>query len=187
MPRAMALKIAAFVLPLGLDTFAAAIALGLQGLRPLKPALLFAFFETGMPLLGIGAGAYAGRRFDALAVYAGGIILIGIGLHVVRETLHPREDRSTMSLESLRGMMLAGFGISTDELAMGFPLGALRLPVGPVVCVIGAQAFAVTAGGVWVGRLIGADAGQRASTAAGIAAGIAFMMLGCYTIAARLL
>jgi len=183
----MALKIAAFVLPLGFDTFAVAVALGLRGIQPLRPALLFALFETAMPLLGIVAGDYAGRRFDALAVYAGGVILIGIGVHVLRETLEPDKGRSPASLDSLRGMILAGFGISTDELAVGFPLGALRLPPAPVVCAIGVQAFAITAAGIWIGRLIGAEAGRRAARTAGIAAGAAFMMLGCYTIAERIL
>ena len=47
-------RIVAFVLPLGLDTLAIAIALGLQGgERPLRPALLFVVFETTMPLIGI--------------------------------------------------------------------------------------------------------------------------------------
>ncbi|HEV2282603.1 MAG TPA: manganese efflux pump [bacterium] len=182
----MALKMAAFVLPLGFDTFAAAVALGLRGLRPLRPALLFALFETVMPFLGIAAGVYAGRWFDALAVYAGGAILVGIGVNVLRETLD-QEERSAIPLESPHGMMLAGFGISTDELAMGFPLGALRLPVAPVVCAIGVQAFTVTAAGVWIGRIIGAEAGRQASRIARIAAGIAFILLGGYTIATRLL
>jgi len=38
----MVVKIAAFVLPLGLDTFAVAIALGLRTVNPLRPALVFA-------------------------------------------------------------------------------------------------------------------------------------------------
>jgi len=45
-------RIVAFVLPLGLDTLAIAIALGLQGQSPLRPALLFVVFETTMPLIG---------------------------------------------------------------------------------------------------------------------------------------
>jgi hypothetical protein len=35
-------RIAAFVLPLGLDTLALAVALGLRGMKPLKPAMVFA-------------------------------------------------------------------------------------------------------------------------------------------------
>ena len=37
-------KTAAFVIPLGFDTLAVAVVLGLRGMRPLRPALTFAFF-----------------------------------------------------------------------------------------------------------------------------------------------
>jgi putative Mn2+ efflux pump MntP len=49
----MILKIVAFVLPLGLDTLAISIALGLRGSTPWRPALTFAVFEGLMPILGI--------------------------------------------------------------------------------------------------------------------------------------
>ena len=57
-------RIVAFVLPLGLDTLAIAIALGLQGQGPLRPALLFVVFETTMPLIGIVIGRVVGLWFE---------------------------------------------------------------------------------------------------------------------------
>jgi hypothetical protein len=51
-------KIAAFVVPLGFDTLAVAIALGLRGLGPLRAALAFAFFEAVMPLVGLLLGHF---------------------------------------------------------------------------------------------------------------------------------
>ena len=44
-------RIVAFVLPLGLDTLAIAIALGLQGQIPLQPALLFVVFAVGFHMV----------------------------------------------------------------------------------------------------------------------------------------
>jgi len=62
----------AFVLPLGLDTLAIAIALGIQGHSPLRPALLFVVFETTMPLIGIVIGRVVGLWFETPAAYLGG-------------------------------------------------------------------------------------------------------------------
>jgi putative Mn2+ efflux pump MntP len=180
-------RIAAFVIPLGFDTFAVAVALGLRGLHPLRPAFLFALFETTMPLVGIVVGYYVGRRFEAFAAYVGAIILIGIGLHTLREALESRDPAAMPSLESVRGVMLAGFGISTDEIAIGFPLGALGLPLGPVLLAIGVQAFVATIVGILIGRRLGTARGVRASRIAGILAGGAFLALGCYFVAERIL
>jgi len=140
-----------------------------------------------MPLAGIAVGYHVGRRFEAAAAYVGAIILIGIGLHTLRETLESRDPAARPSLESVRGVMLAGFGISTDEIAIGFPLGALGLPVGPVLLAIGVQAFVVTIVGVLIGRRISTARGVRASRIAGILAGAAFLALGCYVGAERIL
>jgi len=183
----MALRIAAFVLPLGFDTFAVAVALGLGGVSPLRPALLFAVFETAMPLVGIAVGYGVRHRFETFAVYAGAAVLAGIGIHALREAAEPEGGRAAFSLGSVRGLLLAGMGISTDELAMGFPLGVQRLPVGPVLAAIAAQTFAVTAVGSWLGGRLGAAPQRRASRAAGMIAGAAFLLLGALLAAERAL
>jgi putative Mn2+ efflux pump MntP len=49
----MLVRTLAFVAPLGFDTFAVAVALGLRGMAPWGPAVVFAVFETTMPVAGI--------------------------------------------------------------------------------------------------------------------------------------
>jgi putative Mn2+ efflux pump MntP len=180
------LRIASFVIPLGFDTFAVAVALGLHGLHPLRPALLFTLFETAMPLIGIAVGRYVGLRFGALAVYIGAIVLIGIGVHTLRETLVADDEAGSLSFESVRGILLAGSAISTDEIAMGFPLGALGLPIVVVLAAIAVQAFSATVIGILVGRRIGTALGRRTSHIAGIAAGVAFLLLGSHLLVGRI-
>ena len=184
--RFVALRIAAFVIPLGFDTFGVAVALGLLGLHPLRPALLFALFETAMPLIGILVGRTVGLWFGALAIYIGAMILIGIGIHTLRETLEHDHETALVSLESVRGILLAGLGISTDEIAMGFPLGALGLPIIAVLAAVAVQAFVVTVAGIVVGCRIGTALGRRASRVAGLAAGVAFLALGGYLLVERI-
>src|SRR5437879_3946754 len=182
----VALRIAAFVIPLGFDTFGVAVALGLRGLHPLRPALLFVLFETAMPLIGILVGRYVGLRIGGLAVYIGAIILIGIGIHTLRETLERDIEAASLSFESVRGILLAGLGISTDEIAMGFPLGAFGLPIIVVLAAIAVQAFFATVIGIFIGRGIGVALGRQTSRIAGIMAGVAFLLLGIYLLAERI-
>ena len=69
----MFLKIAVFVVPLGFDTFAVAVLLGLRRMRPLRPAATFTFFEAVMPLVGLLIGRLVGARFETPAVVVGAI------------------------------------------------------------------------------------------------------------------
>lgn len=183
----MPLAIAAFVVPLGFDTLAVSIALGLRGMRPLRPALLFAAFETTMPLAGFGLGRYVGARIEALAGYLGGMIVVAVGLHTLREAFEHGDKIGRFSLQGPRDMVAAGLGVSIDEIAIGFPLGALGFPVGAVLAAIGFQAFLVTAGGILVGHRIGRRLGEQTARLSGIVAGTAFILLGIFLIAERIL
>lgn len=179
-------RIVAFVLPLGLDTLAIAVALGLQGQSPLRPALLFVVFETTMPLIGIVIGRVVGLWFETPAGYLGGLILLAVGFHTVREARHRKNEIQRLAFHSPRAIILAGLGISMDEIAIGFPLGALRLPIVAVLGAIALQTFLVTAGGILVGRKINQKLGMQTSRLAGLAAGAAFLLLGGYLILERL-
>jgi len=180
-------RIVAFVLPLGLDTLAIAIALGLQGHHSLRPAILFVIFETTMPLIGIVIGTVVGLWFETPAAYLAGLILLAVGVHTVREARHRENEVQRFALLSPRGIILAGLGISMDEIAIGFPLGALRLPIAAVLGAIAIQTFLVTIGGILIGRKISQRLGKQTSRFAGIAAGAAFLLLGTYLILERLL
>jgi manganese efflux pump family protein len=179
-------RIVAFVLPLGLDTLAIAIALGLQGQSPLRPAILFVVFETTMPLVGIVIGRVVGLWFETPAAYLGELILLAVGFHTVREARHDKNEVQRLALDSLRGIILAGLGISMDEIAIGFSVGALHLPIVAVLGAIAIQTFLVTVGGILVGRKINQKLGMQTSRLAGLAAGAAFLLLGSYLILERL-
>ncbi|HKX18446.1 MAG TPA: manganese efflux pump [bacterium] len=182
-----ALAIVAFVIPLGFDTLAVSIALGLRGVSPWRPALLFAAFETTMPLAGIALGRHVGARFESLAGYLGAIVVLAVGVHILREASEPGGELRPFSLRGVREVVAAGLGVSTDEIAIGFPLGALRLPVGAVLGAIGVQALLVTAGGIFIGHKIGNRLGEQAVRLSSVIAGSAFILLGAYLIVERVL
>ena len=91
----MLLKIAVFVVPLGFDTLAVALALGLRGMRPFRPALTFALFEAVMPLVGLVLGRVVGARFETPAVVFGGIVVLGVAVYMAREALEEKDEAET--------------------------------------------------------------------------------------------
>ncbi len=179
----MILRLVSFVVPLGFDTLAIALALGVRGGVPIvRVALVFAACETLMPLVGIAIGNVVGLRFSAIAQVIGAIVLIVIGAREIREGLEPAESDESANLrfDSVRTTLLAGLAISTDELAAGFPLGVSGLPIGVLLATIGLQTLAVTAAGIAIGARIGRGFGLRASRYAMLLAGIVFVALGFF-------
>src|SRR5579859_99553 len=183
----MSFKIAAFVFPLGLDTLALAIALGLRGFRPWRPALIFSVFEGIMPLFGIGLARLVSLRFETAAVVAGGIVLLGLGIHSFWEAFRGKKEKELehISFSSLRSFLPAGLAISTDELAIGFPLGASNLPIPAVLITIVCQTLLLASLGVIVGNRVRAGLAKNASRYAGILAGIVFVLVGMWLIVER--
>jgi putative Mn2+ efflux pump MntP len=176
------LKLIALVLPLGLDTFGVALALGIAGLPPdkrLRVALLFAGFEATMPLVGVAVGAPLGHAVGGAADYVAGALLVGLGLYML---VGDEESDRALSLtqRGLLGVLALGLSISLDELAIGFSAGLLRLPLVPLVIAIGAQAFVVTLVGVSLGRRVGEywrESAERVAGAALIALGVSLIVL----------
>jgi putative Mn2+ efflux pump MntP len=170
----MWLKLIALVVPLGLDTFAVAAALGMSGLtRPdrIRVTVLFTVFEMGMPIVGFVLGAVAGNVAGTAADYVAIVILIGLGVFMLWPRSHDRDDDERAGLLArTRGLAAIGLGvsISLDELAIGFTLGLLRFPVVLVIVLIGIQTFVVTQAGLRLGARIGEVVRQRAEQLAGI-------------------
>ena len=180
-------KLLAFVLPLGLDSFAVAAAIGASGSLTAavrwRISLLFLVFEAGMPLIGVAVGVPLARAIGSAADYVAAAAVAGIGGWML---LHRDDDDDDASrLVGARGAALLGLGISIslDELAIGFSLGLTHLPLAPVIIAIGAQAFLAAQLGMWLGNRIAA----RYREAAERIAGIALISLGIYLVVQRLL
>ena len=182
------LRLIVFVLPLALDSFAVAAALGAAGPLPgrqrLSISLVFLVFEGGMPVLGLAAGAPLAHAVGRSADYLAAAVVIGIGIWMSAHTESGEEDRAA-GLTTAHGLAIIGLGIgiSLDELAIGFGLGLTGLPIVPVVIAIAAQALLATQ----VGLSVGARIGERFREAAERVAGVALIALGLFLAAERLL
>lgn len=165
----MALKTIVLVLPLGLDTFAVAAALGIAGAsgrERLRTSLLFAAFEGAMPLIGLALGRALGTAIAGAAEYLAVGVLGAVALHMLFADDEPSLAR--IDRRGARASILLGLSISLDELAIGFTLGLLRLPIVPVIALIAAQAFVLTQVGMRLGGRVGERAREGAERVAGI-------------------
>ncbi len=181
------LKLLAFVLPLGIDSFAVAAAIGAAQVttawQRLRISLLFVLFEGGMPLIGLGLGAALAHGIGQVADYVAAAAVIGVGGWMLFADDEDEEDKAARITTS-RGLALVGLGISIslDELAIGFSIGLSRLPVIAVIVAIALQAFIAAQ----LGLALGAKIAERWRERAERLAGIALILLGIYLIAEQL-
>lgn len=174
------------MLPLGLDSFAVAAAIGAAGRLSARDrwriAALFVLFEAGMPLIGLAVGAPLAHVIGNAADYVAAAAVIAIGAWLL---LHGDDDEEAAGrLAGARGMALVGLGISIslDELAIGFSLGLVRLPLVPVVVGIAVQAFVAAQ----LGLALGSRIAERYREWAERLAGVVLIALGIFLVIERL-
>lgn len=182
------LALVGFVLPLGLDSFAVAAAIGAAGALSARDqwriTALFVVFEAGMPLIGLALGAPLARAVGPVAEYVAAAAVIGIGAWMLLHNESDDEEKAGRMITA-RGAAMIGLGlsISMDELAIGFSLGLTRLPVVPVIIAIGVQTLVVAQ----LGLRFGARIAERYREAAERLAGVVLIVLGLAIAAEHLL
>lgn len=167
----MIAKLVALVVPLGLDTFAVCCALGMAGIpaaRRNRVSLLMVAFEAGMPLIGVAIGVPLGRAIGDAADYLAIGVLALFGLYTL---FGPEDDERSLALIDATGWTAVALGvsISLDELAIGFTLGILHVPVVAVIIAIAVQTLIVTQLGMRLGARVGEHVRERAEQLAGVA------------------
>lgn len=167
------LKLILFVLPLGLDTFAVAAALGMRGLpqrQRLRISLLMSGFEMAMPIVGLLAGRALGTLVGDTADYVAVGVLGLLGIWMI---VHDEDDEGDRveRLAAGSGLVVLGLGISIslDELAIGFTIGLLRLSLVLAVLLIGLQAFLFAQLGLRLGARLNETLRERTEQLAGLA------------------
>jgi putative Mn2+ efflux pump MntP len=160
----------ALILPLSLDTFAIAAALGitnLTGAQRLRFGLLFAAFEGGMPVIGLLIGAGLGMVIGVWSEYVAIAALAGLGAYMLLG--HEEDEQRVRKLLGSSGVAVVALGLSVslDELAIGFSLGLLSVPIVPAIVLIAAQAFVVSQVGFALGGRVGEATREGAERLAG--------------------
>lgn len=175
----MLLSLIALTIPLCIDSFLIAAAIGItkpSRAHTLRLSLMFAIFESGMPLVGLVIGhSISGSLGHAANLVAAGI-LIAYGFYSVLR--RGDETETAARLDRARGIaaLLIGLSVSLDGLAIGFTYGLLDVPVILVTALIFIQAFVLSQIGFAVGGSLPLSFRQSGEKLAGIA----IFGIGCY-------
>ena len=149
----------------GLDNFAAAIAIGLGGVDQrvrLRIAVVFGLFEAGMPVIGLLIGRGLSGALGSAAHLVGGGLLILVGAQMGVSTLRS-DDEAPPALAGapLGRLALLAAGLSIDNLVIGFALGARDTSLVLAVIVIGVVSVGLSLAGLELGNRLGAEVGHR--------------------------
>lgn len=161
---------------LGLSNFAASVGLGASGVdrrTRLRVGLVFGFFETAMPIIGLLAGRGAAGALGHATRWLGAALLIATGVYSLVQALRAARDAASTGTPSsgppsapppgepqrLGPLLVTGLALSLDNLAVGFALGAVHVSLPVAVIVIGAVSVTLS--------LLGLELGHRLSTRIG--------------------
>jgi manganese efflux pump family protein len=161
---------------LGLSNFAASVGLGASGVdrrTRLRVGLVFGFFETAMPIIGLLAGRGAAGALGHATRWLGAGLLIATGSYSLAQALRSARDAAGAGTQSepspseppqsepqpLGRLLVTGLALSVDNLAVGFALGAVHVSLPVAVIVIGAVSVTLS--------LLGLELGHRLSTRIG--------------------
>jgi manganese efflux pump family protein len=183
------LAVFAVAVALGLDNFAAAVAIGLAGVdgrTRLRVGVVFGVFEAGMPIVGLLIGAAAAASLGHASRWLAAGLLIAVGGYFLAEGL--RSNRSARrrgdapaagssgqeGASELRGsiglgqLVLTGLALSVDNLAVGFALGSYHTSILVGAVTIGVVSVALALVGLELGSRLGARVGERGGQLAGV-------------------
>jgi putative Mn2+ efflux pump MntP len=175
---------------LGLSNFAAAIGIGVSGVRGrdrVRIAVVFGVFEAGMPVLGVALGQGLASSLGHVARWLGGaaLILIGVtGLVLARRGARPAGGAARDGAPAGEGaparegapageaapgrppwrlgrVVASGLALSADNLAAGFALGAYHTGLAVAATVFGVVSVVMSLAGLELGAALGAGARDR--------------------------
>lgn len=173
-----------FLLAIGLSMDALAVSickgLSIQNLR-FRHALIvgawFGTFQALMPAIGYRLGSVFSGTILRADHWIAFILLALIGGNMIRESFRPDNSACDSSLSAL-SMALLAVATSIDALAVGVTFAFLRVEIVPVVTLIGACTFLISAAGVKIGSVFGA----RYKSKAELSGGVVLILIGVHIL-----
>ncbi|MFD1020080.1 manganese efflux pump MntP [Thalassobacillus hwangdonensis] len=140
---------------LGLDAFSVSLGLGMQVMRLKRIfyiGIIIGIFHMIMPFIGISLGRRLSEEFSDIAIVLGGLLLIGIGAHMLFSTF--RENDAPLQAPIGMGTFVFAFTVSIDSFSAGLSLGLSGVGVLLAIILFGVMSTVLT----WTGFLLGRTA-----------------------------
>jgi putative Mn2+ efflux pump MntP len=160
-------------LALAMDAFAVAAVTGLAdmpltGRRIFRLAFHFGLFQALMPTAGWAAGRAVYRWVEPFDHWVAFALLLLVGGRMIWGATHGREEERAPK-DATRGWSLVVLSVATsiDALAVGLSIAMVGSPILVPALVIGVVTATLTAGGMLLGRWIGAAWGKRVEVLGG--------------------
>lgn len=175
-------KMIALVLSLGMDNLLVSLSLGMARTRgTLKIALAFVSAEALMPLVGLLIGKEASQLVGPWAPLVGALALLTLAIWLLWFDRDEREADTARNLHGL-ALLMAAFSVSVDELAVGFSIGLVGVPVTLTLGLIAVQAFIFTILGMTIGSQIQGHVGEWAEKLGGGVLGLLGLLIAFYAV-----
>lgn len=156
------------------DAFAAAIGKGVKIKRPrlsyaIKIGFIFGVIEASTPVIGWFIGRAAASFVEAWDHWIALIILSGLGVYMIFESLQPADDEDDRGQkQSLLLLCFTALGTSIDAMAVGVGLALVDINIALASALIGSATFLMVTVGIMLGSAMGSLIGKRAETFGGI-------------------
>jgi putative Mn2+ efflux pump MntP len=147
-------------LSLALDAFAVSVTSGIvarqvRARHALKVGAFFGFFQSGMPLIGWGAGSLFKDIIGSFDHWVAFVLLTLIGCHMIYESLRPESRQAQVNPLDFHILLLLSVATSIDALAAGIGFAFLEMPIVRTVLVIGIVTFILSVVGYCLGKRLG--------------------------------
>lgn len=154
------------------DTFAVSVSTGLavnrlRFLQAFRIAIVLAFFQGLMPLLGWLGGKQVEQYVSHLDHWIAFVLLTALGIKMLSETLKHKssKDFNPMMLPVLIGMAIA---TSIDALVVGVSFAFLEIDIFSAAVLIGFVTFLAAMIGMLLGKNVSGKFGKRVELLGGI-------------------
>ena len=157
---------------LAMDAFSVSLTKGftqkhLTRLQILYYGLFFGFFQFMMPVIGYFCISSISTIIESFASVIGFVLLLGIGINMIRESLSDDDDDITDEF-SFKEVILLAIATSIDAFAVGITFAVLNNPFLEPSIIIGVVAFAFSIAGIYIGRRLGDYFGDKFQILGGV-------------------
>lgn len=140
---------------LGMDAFSVGLGMGMFTLR-LKQIMVIGltvgFFHIWMPLLGMLCGRFLSDQFGVFAAYAGGVLLVLLGLQMCLSGIRREEGVALAPIG--KGLWIFALSVSLDSFSVGLTLGIYGAKTMVTIFCFGLAATVLTWSGLVIGKKI---------------------------------